>query len=212
MLKKKFVLALLGLLPWLYGQCRLHGQGFTTVGAPLTSIDVSEENSSSSSRSSADPASDRAAGVTGSGYSSGYIRAVPTRPKQQFTPRPFSTFAVSPRSSTLGLGVDIATPLSRGFNLRGGFNVMNFGYAFGMDGINYESRLHFRSGRLNLDWFPRHQGFHISPGLMYEENNLSAISGVPPGQSFELGSQVFLNSIDDPLNGTASIVIPRKIA
>ena len=108
--------------------------------------------------------------------------------------------------------MEIATPLSRSFNLRTGVNFLTFAYPFNIDGINYNADLHFRSEQLNVDWFPLHKDFHISAGMIYLKNNLSAIASAPPGGYFELGDQGFTNSVDDPLNGTATVVYPRSIA
>ncbi len=136
--------------------------------------------------------------------------AVPT--KKQFRVHLFSTVAIASKVNSLGPGIDLATPLSRSFNLRGGVNLINFSYNFNIDGVNYYSGVHLHSGQLSLDWFPRHKSFHISPGLLYARNDLSGLTGVPAGQYFELGSQGFINSIDDPMNGTASIISPHKFA
>jgi hypothetical protein len=124
----------------------------------------------------------------------------------------YSKWSLNLKASTLGVGVDISRALGRHFAPRGSVNTFDFDYPFSIDGVTYDSRFHLRSGGASVDWFPRHGGFRISPGVLYFKNNLSAISGVPPGKYFELGDQGFINSVDDPLNGTASVVFPRTIA
>jgi hypothetical protein len=131
---------------------------------------------------------------------------------KQFGAKPFSKVALGFKASTLGTGLELATPLSRNMNLRVGANIFAFGYAFSIDGIDYNSDLHFRSAQASLDWFPTHGSFHISPGLLYGRNSLSAIATVPPGHAFSLGNQPLINSIDDPMGGTASAVFPRNFA
>jgi hypothetical protein len=116
------------------------------------------------------------------------------------------------RASTLGTGLELATPLLRSVNLRLGANIFAFGYTFSIDGVVYNSDLHFRSAQASFDWFPIHSTFHISPGILYGRNSLSALAYVPPGQSFSLGNQPLINSIDDPMGGTASAVFPRNFA
>ena len=164
----------------------------------------------------ADFAQGREAEESAEAFSSnpGSTRSIPTAApvKEPRKMRPFSTFAIGFKADTLGAGFELATPLSRSFNLRASANVFAFGYPFLLDGIDYNAVLHFRSGQVNLDWFPEHGGFHISPGLLYFNNDLSAIATVPPGQYLELGSQGFTNSVDDPLNGTATVTYPRSIA
>jgi hypothetical protein len=137
-----------------------------------------------------------------------YISLPSTRDKTSS----FSRWSVNFKASTLGAGGDIATSLGKHFALRGSINALDFDYPFSIDGVTYDSRFHLRSGGVSLDWFPTHGGLRVSPGVLYFKNNLSAISSVPPGKYFELGSQGFINSIDDPLNGTASVVFPRRVA
>jgi hypothetical protein len=134
-----------------------------------------------------------------------------TAPKQ-IGAKPFSTIALGFKASTLGAGLELATPLSRSLNLRAGANIVVFGYAFSIDGVDYHSDLRFRSAQASLDWFPSHRSFHISPGILYTRNSLLAVANVPPGQSFVLGNQPLINSINDPIGGTASVVFPRNFA
>jgi hypothetical protein len=125
---------------------------------------------------------------------------------------PFSSITLTPHVSTLGAGVEVATPLSHNFALRGQGNFFSFDYLFSIDGVDYNSRLNLRSGGLSLDWHPTHKSFRVSPGILYYKNNLTAVSSVPAGNYFELGSQGFINSVDDPLNGDAAVIFPHHIA
>jgi len=142
------------------------------------------------------------------------IRSIPTTRalKEHLSSRPFSSFAVGVKADTLGAGIEVATPLSRGFNLRTGADFFAYGYPFSVNGVHYNAELDFRSGQLHVDWFPWHNGFHISPGLLYFKNSVSAIATVGPGQPFQLNDQDFINSVNDPVHGTASVIIPHKVA
>lgn len=126
--------------------------------------------------------------------------------------KPFTALAVAFNSGTLGAGVELATPLSRSFNLRVGGDLVSFTYPFSLDGFNYATNLHLHSGRLSLDWFPLHGSFHVSPGIFYANNYGTALASVPPGQTFTLGDQSLINTVDDPIGGTASIGYPRRLA
>jgi hypothetical protein len=127
--------------------------------------------------------------------------------------RPFGTYAVGLKFDTLGAGVEIATPLSHSFNLRSSANFLGFAYPFSVDGISYNAEFHFHSQQVNVDWFPERRGsFHVSVGILYLRNDLSAVASVLPGHYFELGDQGFTNSVDDPLSGTATVVYPHTIA
>jgi hypothetical protein len=139
---------------------------------------------------------------------SGYV-ILPPNPKKTNS---YSRWSMTLKASTLGGGVDISRAFGRHLAVRGSVNVVDFAFPFSIDGVTYDSQFNFRSGGVSVDWFPKHGGLRISPGLLYFKNNLSAISGVPPGKYFELGEQGFINSVDDPLNGTAGVVFPRRVA
>jgi hypothetical protein len=147
------------------------------------------------------------------GSSSGYVRPVPTVRAPTMLPdlKPFRTFAFGIKADTLGLGFEIATPLALRINLRSSINFFSFNDAFSIDGVNYDARLHLKSSETVLDLFLGH-GLHISPGILYFKNTMSAPASVAPGQTFVLGSQTFLNSIDDPVSGSSSVVYPRTFA
>lgn len=139
-------------------------------------------------------------------------------PKQQsrnFSPlrlRPFSRIAIGIKADTLGAGIELATPLSRGLNLRATVNAFNYTYPFTIDGINYDAGLNFKSGQMSVDWFPFHGEFHISPGLIYFKNGLAGKASVSAGLPFQLSGTSYINSVDDPVNGTVAVTYPRKIA
>jgi hypothetical protein len=161
------------------------------------------------------PDSDTTTGESSSIDSSeGFVRTVPSsRPvRQPLSQKPFRTVAFGIKATTAGAGAELATPLFHSFNLRSGFNFLTFSYPFGIDGVNYNAQMHLRSSQTTLDWFPTHHGFHISPGIFYSKNALSALASVPPGQYFELGDQSFTNSVDDPLRGTMSVVYPHNLS
>jgi hypothetical protein len=125
---------------------------------------------------------------------------------------PFSTFAIGIQAGSLGAGIEAATPLSRSLNLRIGANFIDWKYAFNIDGINYDTNINFRNGQASIDWFPFHGGFHISPGVLYFRNGLSGTALVPPGQPFTLSNTSYINSVDDPVGGTASVTYGHNIA
>jgi hypothetical protein len=143
------------------------------------------------------------------GSSESTISNAPKRPRSF---RPFTTLAIALSGGTLGGGVELATPLSNAFNLRVGADIVSFNYPFSLDGLDYTTKLHLRSGRVNLDWFLLHGSFHLSPGIFYANNSATAIATVPPGKQFELGNQTLINTVDDPIGGTASIAYPRRLA
>jgi hypothetical protein len=141
-----------------------------------------------------------------------YVRPVPTQRAATIPPelRPFRSWAIGFRASTLGTGIELATPLAGRINLRSSFNLFAFNDPYSMDGINYDARMHLQSSQTTLDWFVGR--FHISPGFMYFKNAMSAPVFVGPGKTFVLGTQTFLNSVDDPVTGSSYVIFPRTIA
>jgi hypothetical protein len=124
---------------------------------------------------------------------------------------PFSTVGIGVKASLLGLGGELATPLSHGFNLRGGFNAFGYDRTFHKDGIGYDGRLHFRSGEAHLDWFPFHGSFHLSPGaLFYNGNQVAATAAVPGGQTFTLNGVTYMSDASNPVGGAGKIAFKRS--
>ena len=164
-------------------------------------------SSGSSSSSTADPRSPTAAG-TGAGVQ----LPPPLNPRHETHFGPFSTVALGITGGTLGPGLELAFPLARSLNLRVGGSYFNFQTPFAIDGLNYDMALKLTSGQGAIDWFPTHGAFHISAGALYFKNSVGATADVPPGQQFKLGGVTYLNSVDDPVHGTASLKFQRKIA
>jgi hypothetical protein len=123
---------------------------------------------------------------------------------------PFSGLAIGVKVGLLGPGVEIATPLARTLNLRGGFNYFTYTDNFASDGINYGATLRFESGEVSLDWFPWAKGFHISGGaLVYNGNQITGTSDVPGGDTFTLNHATYMSSTTDPVTGTGSLTFNK---
>jgi hypothetical protein len=190
-----------GLAPQVYGQASMPFRELITTSSYVAGLPFSASDSNPEAYTNADlPKPSRL---------SKPVKSAPSRPERFGA---FSSWTIAFKANTLGAGIEIATPLSRNFGLRGQGNFLAFDYLFSIDGVDYDSRFNLQSGSLSFDWYPTHHKFRISPGVLYFKNNLTAISGVPPGNYFELGSQGFINSVDDPLNGTASVIFPRHVA
>lgn len=132
--------------------------------------------------------------------------------KEHLSSRPFSSYAIGVKADTLGVGIETATPLAHDFNLRMGTDFFAYGYPFQTNGVHYNAELDFRSAQARLDWFPWHNGFHVSPGILYFKNSMTAAATVPPGQPFQLNDQNFINSVNDPVHGSAVVHVPHRVA
>jgi hypothetical protein len=133
--------------------------------------------------------------------------AIPSRPV-----RPFSQLGISARVGTGGIGFDTATPLARHFNLRTGADFFGYSNTFQDQGANVAINLHLRTAHANLDWFPFHNGFHVSPMVVYGNNNqVQATVLVPAGTTITLSGTNYISSLTDPLHGNGSVGF-RKVA
>jgi len=130
----------------------------------------------------------------------------PAEPKTETSgQRPFSRIGTGVKISTLGAGIEVATPLARKMNLRGGINMFRFSRAITDSGIHYNGQLHFQSAEAHLDFFP-FGGFHISPGvLFYNGNQLLATASVPGGQTFSVGGTTYESEPGTPVVGTGKL-------
>ena len=124
---------------------------------------------------------------------------------------PFSKIAVGVEGGTLGIGLQLATSLTRTLNLRGGADFLNFAYNLTLDAAEYGGESHLRSGHVSLDWHPLGGGFRLSPTLVVFESSFGASVFVPGGNSFELGKSSYLSAPADPVHGTASIAMARRV-
>jgi hypothetical protein len=127
--------------------------------------------------------------------------AIPSRPV-----RPFSQLGIAARVGTGGIGFDTATPLARHFNLRTGMDFFGYTSNFEEQGANVGINLQLRTAHANLDWFPFRNGFHVSPMLVYSNNNeVQATVLVPAGSTITLSGTNYISSLTDPLHGDGSV-------
>lgn len=116
-----------------------------------------------------------------------------------------SKIGIGVKFSTLGAGIEVATPLAGKLNLRGGFNIFRYSRAITNNGIVYDGNLHFQSAEAHLDWFPI-GGFHVSPGLLfYNGNSVTATAAVPGGKNFTLGGTQYQSDPADPVTGSGTL-------
>lgn len=152
-------------------------------------------------------------GSSGSASLGGGIQ-LPPMPKKHVAKHigPFSTVALEVTGGTLGAGLELATPIARTLNLRVGGAYVNLQYPFAVDGVNYNTAMKLTSGQGVIDWYPKRGGFHLTAGALYFHTAVDAAADVAPGGQFKLGGTTYINSVDDPVQGTASLKFPRKLA
>jgi hypothetical protein len=123
--------------------------------------------------------------------------------------RPFETIAVGVKVSSLGIGIETATPLTHRSNLRVGFNMFSYDRTFDKDGITYGGTLKLQSAQALFDFFPL-RSFRVSPGVLaYNGNELTATASVSGSKTFSLGSFTYFSDPTNPLTGTAKLSVNR---
>src|SRR5882757_4353832 len=141
--------------------------------------------------------------------------------------RPFSHIAMAVKLGAEGIGLDLATPLSNKWNLRGGVSLLTGDYNFKVsgvgelssdlqplkDGINIEAKPRFSTVSASLDWFPRYGSFRISPGLtFYNGNHGTALATVQGGQVINIGDEDYTSDPRNPLLATIDVRFGRTVA
>jgi len=105
-----------------------------------------------------------------------------------------------------GIGGDIAVAVSPHFNLRLGGQFFGYTSSFQEEGANVNASLRLGGGKASLDWFPFHNGFHVSPLLVFlNQTSVHATVIVPPGQIISLDNGDYRSSHTDPLHGSGSV-------
>jgi hypothetical protein len=123
-----------------------------------------------------------------------------------WTIRPFSRIGFDSHAGLGGIGFDIATPLSRRFNIRAGSDFFGYSTTFQDQGANVAANLRMRSGHATVDWFPFGGRFRLSPLVVFANNNQAkATALVPPGSTITLNGQDYISSFTDPLHGGGSV-------
>ncbi len=120
---------------------------------------------------------------------------------------PFSTVALAMTSGTLGIGAQVATPVSMRLNLRVGGTFFSYHSPVYEDsGVSYSGTLRLQSAHALVDWFPFGGGFHISPGLqLYNGFGGSAKVYVPAGLGLTLNHTDYLSDGSSPITGSGTL-------
>jgi hypothetical protein len=127
--------------------------------------------------------------------------------------RPFAAVGVAVKIGVEGIGFDVATPLARKFNLRGGASFFSYQGSLTEDGIQINPDVRFRKAAASLDYYPFGNGFRVSPGFVfYNGNHATATAMVPGGQTFDLNDTTYTSSAVDPVRGSAVVDFGKKQA
>ena len=125
---------------------------------------------------------------------------------------PFSRISIGTKIGTFGWGGQIATPITRQLNLRGGADFFNMGYGLTSSGTNYYASMHLKTGTVQGDYYPfRHSSFHVSPGILIFKSNVAASMFVPAGNTFTENNVDYTSAPNDPVHGNGAIAFGRTV-
>jgi hypothetical protein len=142
----------------------------------------------------------------------GFVRSVPSGASAPMPFRPFSRIGIDSHTGLGGAGFDVATPLSRAFNLRVGSDFFRYATSFQEQGANVAVNLHMQAAHASLDWFPFGGRLRLSPLVVFANNNrVEATALIPSGSTVTLNGQDFISSLSDPLHGGGSVEF-RKVS
>jgi hypothetical protein len=128
------------------------------------------------------------------------------KPASPMAFRPFSAIGIDSYASVGGIGFDLATPLSRKFNLRAGPEFFTYSRTFQDQGATIVAHLRLQSAHASLDWFPFRSGFRLSPLVVFANDNRGqATAVIPAGETFPLNGESYTSSATDPLRGAGSV-------
>jgi hypothetical protein len=118
--------------------------------------------------------------------------------------------AIGVKFSSLGAGIELATPVTHRSNVRFGFNAFAYTRGLDKDNVHYNAELAYRSIEGHYDFFPFAGGFHISPGFLANLTApITADASVPAGQSFSLGGADFISDPANPVRGKGKLDFNR---
>jgi hypothetical protein len=121
--------------------------------------------------------------------------------------RPAGGLGLGVNLSTLGFGVEAATPLSPRTNLRLEGNFFDLSQSFSVASIRVGAEVQLRSAIAGVDYQPFHWlGLYVTPGLMvYNGNRMIGTAMVKGGTAFFPGNGHYTSDPADPVHGSLTV-------
>jgi hypothetical protein len=132
--------------------------------------------------------------------------------------QPFSRVGIGADVSPMGIGIKSAVVLTEYLDARALVNFFNYDTGkFELEGFRVDAKLQLASVGAMVDCYPLNSIWRLSAGLMLRNaNQLSAVTAIVPGTSFQLNSQTFYSATANartgatPLTGTGSVGMHRN--
>lgn len=120
---------------------------------------------------------------------------------------PFSRLTFGATVSSLGVGVQAGTSLSRVFDVRGFGNYLNVNHSWTDSGFDLKLNIEYPNAGAKLDIYPLHRfPLRISPGfLFFNQNRIRVDYLAQPGTTFTLNHINWRSDDADPVHGTGLV-------
>jgi len=100
------------------------------------------------------------------------------------------TYAISLKPGSMGLGFEGARSFGPYYNVRIGYTFLNYDHTLeGDDEYVMDAELRMSAVTAYFDWFPTGGMFHLSSGLIYNMNDVTAL--LVPSQSHDVGGRIY---------------------
>ena len=122
----------------------------------------------------------------------------------------FRHYGIGAFGSSLGVGGGVAVSLTDSLNLRAGASYFTFSTSRTAESIPYKANVRLESEQVQLDWYPFHGNFHVSPGVLFgNSNRVLGDATVPAGDSFTLNGETYYSGAAGPIHASGFVRFAR---
>ena len=116
-------------------------------------------------------------------------------------------YGIGTYSSPLGFGGRVAVSLAPRLNLRAGASYFSFGMTRSVSNIPFSANVMLQSEQASLDWYPFHNSFHLSPGILFGSSNRGfGSASITAGSSFTLNGVTYYSSSSNPVHASGAVL------
>lgn len=107
----------------------------------------------------------------------------------------------------LGIGGEAAVSLTDSLNLRTGARYFSFSTSQTANDIPFTATARLQSEHAMLDWHPFHNGFRVSPGLLFGNSTRAfGSTTITAGSSFTLNHVTYYSSAASPVSASGAVL------
>ncbi|MFH2139193.1 MAG: hypothetical protein ABII63_00190 [Pseudomonadota bacterium] len=111
-------------------------------------------------------------------------------------------FRLDAHASLLGLGLELAAPLSEKYTARVGFNTLKLSGNTDSGGLSYKGDLKLSSVTALMDWRPWNGVTHLTAGVIFNSNKLELNATATSGTVYSINGFNYTAATGDAINTT----------